>query len=72
MRTVLESAFTGSEIQIRIEVRRCDIGSDHATRVAGNAKYERAGTLVPENGYQFRTTPTRSGSVAVVVAGLGA
>jgi len=66
VRTLLEMAQPGTAIQIWIEGRLCDIGSDHETRVASNAEYDGLGALVPEKGYQFRTTPTGSGSFAVV------
>ena len=67
MRTVLEIACTGTEIQDWIAVRRCDFGSNHATRVPGNAENVGLDALVPSIGSLVRTSTRRSDSVAVVV-----
>jgi hypothetical protein len=67
VRTLLDTALTGTEIQIWIEVRLCELGSDHAAKVAGNVEYVGLGALVPALGRLFRTSPRPSGGVAVVV-----
>ena len=67
MRTLLETAQTGTEIQIWIEVRLCELGSDHAARLAGNCENDRLGALVPAISYPLRTSKRGSGGVPVIV-----
>ena len=49
MKTLRDTAQTGTVIQNWIEVRRCDIDSDHAARVAGNGEYDGFCELLPED-----------------------
>ena len=67
MRTVLEIACTGTEIQNRIEIRQRDIGSDQARRVAGCVENDELGVPISAGNYESRTSKRGSGSVAVVV-----
>ena len=68
MKTLREEAQTGTEIQIWIEARLCnstDGGVEGTLLVVG---YQRARALAPALGYQIRTSPSRSGSVAMSLA----
>jgi len=46
VKTLRGTAPTGAEIQIWIEVRLCELGSDHSARMAGNGEYPGLGALV--------------------------
>jgi hypothetical protein len=67
LKTLLEMAQTGTEIQVWIEVRLGNISDDGTKRTHLVVGYPRTRALAPTIGSHVRTSLGRSGGVSVVV-----